>query len=72
MLHRWRARLEGPTRLAAPLRLTLEQENRQLKQMLAERPLEVDFFKGALQKITARRQQNIAAGGMAFTTKYGQ
>ena len=34
----------------------LHEENRRLKQALAEKSLEVDFFKGALQKIEARRQ----------------
>jgi hypothetical protein len=50
----------------------LEEENRLLKQLLAERTLEVDFFKGALQKIAARRQQNDGAGETASTTKCGQ
>jgi hypothetical protein len=50
----------------------VEEENRLLKQLLAERTLEVDFFKGALQKIAARRQQNDCAGETASTTKCGQ
>ncbi len=72
LLHRWRARLEGRTKLAAPRQLTLEEENRQLKQLLAKRTLEVGFFKGALQKIQARRQQNGGTGGTASTTRCGQ
>jgi len=36
-----------------------------LKQLLAEKTLEVDFFKGALQKIEARRQRNSGSGEMA-------
>jgi transposase-like protein len=72
LLHRWRARLEGPTRLGAPRVLTLEEENRQLKQLLAERTLEVDFFKGALQKIAARRQGDGGTGETASTTKCGR
>jgi transposase-like protein len=72
LLHRWRARLEGRTKLAVPRQLTLEEENRQLKQLLAERTLEVDFFKGALQKIAARRQADGGTGGTASTTKCGQ
>jgi transposase-like protein len=47
----------------------LEQENRQLKQALAEKTLEVDFFKGALQKVAARRQRSTQAGETASTTK---
>ena len=49
----------------------LERENRQLKQALAEKTLEVDFFKGALQKVAARRQSNNKAGETASTTKSG-
>jgi transposase-like protein len=47
----------------------LERENRELKQALAEKTLEVDFFKGALQKIAARRQNSNKAGETASTTK---
>ena len=50
----------------------LEQENRQLKQLLAEKTLEVDFFKGALQKIEARRQKIDDSGARASTTKSGE
>jgi transposase-like protein len=72
LLYKWRACLEGPSKPAQPRKLTLEEENRQLKQMLAERSLEVDFFKGALQKIRARRQSNEAAGGTASTARCGK
>jgi transposase-like protein len=49
----------------------LERENRQLKQALADKTLEVDFFKGALQKVAARRQSNNKAGETASGTKSG-
>ncbi len=48
----------------------LERENRELKQALAENTLEVDFFRGALQKIGARRQDSNKAGETASTTKW--
>lgn len=48
----------------------LEGENRELKQALAEKTLEVDFFRGALQKIAARRQSNNKAGETASTKKF--
>ena len=35
-----------------------EKELNELKRLLAEKTLEVDFFKGALQKVEARRQQS--------------
>jgi transposase-like protein len=72
LLYRWQMRLEGPVMPIEARSSGLEDENRQLKQLLAERTLEVDFFKGALQKIAARRQQNDGAGETASTTKCGQ
>ena len=72
LLYRWQMRLEGPVAPIAPRQAGLEEENRQLKLLLAERELEVDFFKGALQKIAARRQQNDGTGETASTTKCGQ
>jgi hypothetical protein len=44
-------------------------EIHRLKQLLADKTLEVDFFKGALQKIEARRQRNSGSGEMASTTR---
>jgi transposase-like protein len=41
----------------------------ELERLLAEKTLEVDFFKGALQKIEARRQRSANSGGTASTTK---
>ena len=49
----------------------LERENRRLKQALAEKTLEVDFFKSALQKVAARRQSNKKPGETASTTRSG-
>ena len=72
LLYRWRVRLEGIVAPAVLRHPTLEEENRHLKQLLAERSLEVDFFKGALQKVAARRQQNGETGGKASTTKCGE
>jgi transposase-like protein len=72
LLYRWQMRLQGPVAAAAPRFSGLEEENRLLKQLLAERELEVDFFKGALQKIAARRQPNDGTGGTASTTKCGR
>ena len=44
----------------------------QLKRLLAEKTMEVDFFKGALQKIEARRRQSEGSGEKASTTKSGK
>lgn len=50
----------------------LRQENRQLKQALADKTLEVDFFQGALQKIEARRQRSGNSGETTSTSKSGR
>ena len=50
----------------------LEQENKELKRLLAEKTLEIDFFRGALQKVAARRQPSGAGGEKASTTKSGK
>ncbi len=41
---------------------TLRKEVNHLKRVLAEKTLEVDFFKSALQKVEARRQQSSRSG----------
>jgi len=43
----------------------------QLKHVLANKTLEVDFFKGALQKVKARSRRISAGGEMASTTTSG-
>ena len=48
---------------------TLRKEVNHLKRVLAEKTLEVDFFKSALQKIEARRQQSRESGAKASTSK---
>ena len=72
LLYRWQMRIEGPIAPMAARHPGLEDENRQLKQLLAERTLEVDFFKGALQKIAARRQADGGTGETASTTRCGR
>jgi hypothetical protein len=74
-LYRWKDIQLGrvkKVREPEPREKKLEAEIQQLKQSLANRTLEVDFFKGALQRVKARRQRNIAAGGAASTTKSGE
>jgi hypothetical protein len=66
MMYQWKWKEEGrPTRKPQALTTqaaeqgsleTLRRENAQLKRVLAEKALEVDFFKGALQQVEARRQ----------------
>jgi transposase len=76
MLYRWRDQLEPVTNKARAAAQSpearLRHEVNQLKRALAEKTLEVDFFKGALQKIEARRQQQDDTGAKASTTKSGK
>jgi len=74
LLYKWRDQLdpvepreESPPQ--NPRESTLRKEVHQLKRLLADKTLEVDFFKGALQKIEARRQRNSGSGEMASTTR---
>jgi transposase-like protein len=52
-----------------PRESTLRKEVSQLKRLLAEKSMEVDFFRGALQKVEARRQKNGISGEKVSTTK---
>jgi|SRR5580700_3192001 transposase-like protein len=47
-------------------------ENQRLKALLADRTLELDFFRGALHKIEARRQPSSKSGETASSTKSGR
>ena len=73
-LYRWRDELD-PEIPGMELRgqsaraSTLRKEVNHLKRVLAEKTLEVDFFKSALQKIEARRRSRGGSGEMASTSK---
>ncbi len=76
-LYRWRARLEpepssGGTAGPGQREASLAKQVEQLKRALAEKVLEVDFFKGALHKVEARRQRKESAGAKASTTRSGE
>ena len=74
VLYHWQRNLdpsdEGATKHSSVRKL--RKEVRELKRVLAEKTLEVDFFKGALQKIEARRQSSSGSGGKASTTRSGK
>jgi transposase-like protein len=73
LLYKWREQLEavddgkGPP--ANSRERELRAEIREMKRLLGEKTLEVDFFKGALQKVEARRQSSSGSGGTASTIK---
>jgi Transposase len=50
----------------------LTQEVAQLKEALGQASVDLDFFRGALQRIWGRRQPNSAAGESAFTKKFAK
>jgi len=74
VLYHWRNLMPGEGGAGAvsdsPVR-ELRKEIRDLKRVLAEKALEADFFKGALQKIEARRRSNSSSGAKASTTESG-
>ena len=77
LLYKWRDQLD-PTESAEPSppqtsrESTLRKEVSQLKRVLADKALELDFFRGALQKVEARRQRKENSGEKASTTKSGK
>jgi transposase-like protein len=75
LLYTWREKLEPTASGAGPpangREATLQKEVSQLKRVLAEKVLEVDFFKGALHTVEARRQRNGPAGAQASTPTSG-
>ena len=76
-LYKWRTKLdlvEPGEEWARPNthESSYRKQTQQLKRLLGEKTLEVDFFKGALQKVEARRQQSGAAGERASTTRSGK
>ncbi len=77
LLYKWRYRLEPPDvqgEGAAPTHNSresrLRREVNKLKRLLADKTVEVDFFRNALQKVGARRQQSDISGEKASTTKF--
>ena len=72
LLYKWRERMETRQKgLPVAGEQRLHGEIHQLKRLLAEKTLEADFFRGALQKIEARRQNKGRSGRKASTTKSG-
>ena len=78
-LYLWREQLDpesvirrAPGRPAKSRDVELEKEVTRLKRVLADKTLELDFFKGALQKVTARRRESKNSGGKTSTTTSGK
>jgi len=75
LLYGWREKLEALDCSGAPpanaREATFRKEVSRFKRVLAEKVLEVDFFKGALQQVEARCQQSGKAGARASTPRSG-
>ena len=75
VLYHWQRQLEvagdSSASVTSPVR-ELRRQVRDLKRVLAEKTMEVDFFTGALQKVEARRQSSRGSGGTASTTRFGR
>jgi transposase-like protein len=77
LLYKWRDQLD-PAEIAeesppqSSRESTLRKEVNQLKRLLADKAVEVDFFRGALQKVEARRQRRGSSGEKASTIKSGE
>lgn len=79
LLYTWKYQFEGrPEPCHANLATTAEErkekklltEVAKLKSALAEKTLEIDFFKSALLKVNQGRQERTAIGGTASTTTF--
>jgi len=75
LLYKWRDQLEPIDDGEVPPENSKQRDLRlqvgQLKRLVADKTLEADFFKGALQKVEARRQRSTKPGETASTTKSG-
>ena len=70
VLYQWRDRMEQTDSSPGRSReLILRKQILKLKRLLANKTLEVDFFRHALQRVGARRRQSFHPGDKASTTK---
>jgi len=76
LLYKWHGQLEpvddGNGLQTNLVERDLRKEVAELKRLLGEKTLELDFFRGALQKVEARRRSGEGSGGKASTTKSGE
>ena len=73
-LYKWRAMEANDDGFDPPANSQereLRKEIRELKRVLGEKVLEADFFRGALQKVEARRQSSGGTGRAGSSSKSG-
>ncbi len=73
LLYKWRKNFELADAIGEPVPPNaregkLRKDLCHLKRLLAEKALEADFFRSALQRVEARRQQSSVAGEKTSTT----
>ena len=64
------AQVEGTVSTQNSRESRLRRDVNKLKRLLADKTVEVDFFRSALQRIEARRQQSDISGEKASTMKF--
>jgi transposase-like protein len=70
LLYNWRDRLEHASlSTGRSSEFIFRKQILALKRVLANKTMEVDFFRRALQRVGARRRQGRASGGEVSTTK---
>ena len=70
VLYNWRDRFEQTDPPPARSReMILRKQILRLKRLIANKTLEVDFFRHALQRVGARRHQKASSGDTASTTR---
>lgn len=69
LLYQWRASAERARQKQGK---RLSEENARLKKLLARKTLEVDFFKGAFERIEALRRSGGGSGETASTRRSGR
>lgn len=69
LLYQWRATAARDRLRQSRRTASLSQENARLKKLLAEKTLEVDFFKGAFEKIEALRRSGSGSGATASSSR---
>jgi transposase-like protein len=73
LLYVWRDRFDETDPPPQRTReLILRKQILKLKRLLANKILEVDFFRRALQRVGARRPRRNSLGDVASTKKYGE
>jgi transposase len=77
-LYKWRDQAEGgerPPVSRAPKPMPVENDRKriaELEKLVARQALEIDFFKGALQRIEEQRRKREQTSGEASTSKSGK